>query len=68
MRVCGTRNATDLPFINPITYCTRGGGGGGGLFGPDHQIIDHNSKTALSNTSKLDDFSFLSIRHVLAGF
>ena len=35
--------------INPITY------GGGGLFGPDHQIIDHNSKTALSSTSKLGD-------------
>ena len=29
---------------------------GEGLFGPDHQIIDHNSKTALSNTSKLGDF------------
>ena len=35
--------------INPITW-------GGGLFGPDHQIIDHNSKTALSSTSKLGDF------------
>ena len=47
--------------INPITY-------GGGLFGPDHQIIDHNSKTALSSTSKLGDFLFLSIRHTLAEF
>ena len=26
---------------------------GGGLFGPDHQTIDHNSKTALFSTSKL---------------
>ena len=50
-------------FLNPITY-----GGGGGLFGPDHQIIDHNSKTALSSTSKLGDFLFLSIRHTLAEF
>ena len=50
--------------FNPITY----GGGGGGLFGPDHQIIDHNSKTALSSTSKLGDFLFLSIRHTLAEF
>ena len=49
--------------FNPITY-----GGGGGLFGPDHQIIDHNSKTALSSTSKLGDFLFLSIRHTLAEF
>ena len=48
--------------LNPITY------GGGGLFGPDHQIIDHNSKTALSSTSKLGDFLFLSIRHTLAEF
>ena len=48
--------------LNPITY------GGGGLFGPDHQIIDHNSKTALSSTSKLGDFLFLSIRHILAEF
>ena len=48
--------------FNPITY------GGGGLFGPDHQIIDHNSKTALSSTSKLGDFLFLSIRHTLAEF
>ena len=46
--------------FNPITY--------GGLFGPDHQIIDHNSKTALSSTSKLGDFLFLSIRHTLAEF
>ena len=46
--------------FNPITY------GGGGLFGPDHQIIDHNSETALSSTSKLGDFLFLSIRHILA--
>ena len=36
--------------------------GGGGLFGMDHQIIDHNSKTALSSTSKLGDFLFLSTR------
>ena len=38
------------------------GGGGGvrvrGPFCPDHQIIDYNSKTALSSTSKLGDFSF----------
>ena len=56
--------AYKLIFFNPITY----GGGGGGLFGPDHQIIDHNSKTALSSTSKLGDFLFLSIRHTLAEF
>ena len=42
--------------------------GGGGAFGLDHQIIDHNSKTALSSTSKLGDFLFLSIRHILAEF
>ena len=36
--------------------------------GPDNQIIDHNSKTALSSTSKLGDFLFLSIRHILAEF
>ena len=41
--------------------------GEGGLFGPaDHQVIDDNSKTALSSTSKLGDFYFLSIRHILA--
>ena len=50
-----------IRVLNPITY-------GGGLFGPDHQIIDHNSKTALSSTSKLGDFLFLSIRHTLAEF
>ena len=43
--------------INPITY-------EGGLFGTDHQIIDQNSRTALSSTSKLGDFLFLSIRHI----
>ena len=43
-------------------------GGGGGLFGPDHQVIDRNSKTALSITSKLGNFLFLSIRHILAEF
>ena len=31
--------------IKPITYR------GEGLFGPDHQIIYHNSKTAKSSTS-----------------
>ena len=41
---------------------------GGGGVGPDHQIIDHNSKTALSSTSKLGDCLFLSIRHILAEF
>ena len=39
-----------------------------GLFGPDHQIIDHNFKTAITNTSKLGDFLFLSIGHILAEF
>ena len=29
-----------------------------------HQIIDHNSKTALSSASKLSDLLFLSIRHI----
>ena len=53
--------------FNPITYRGRGGGGGG-AFGPDHQIIDHNSKTAPSSTSKLADFLFLSIGHILAEF
>ena len=47
--------------LNPITH-------GGGLFGLDHQIVDHNSKTALSSTSKLGDFLVLSIRHILAEF
>ena len=42
-----------MASTNPITYNLPGGGG---LFGPDHQIIDHNSKTALSSTSKLGDF------------
>ena len=40
----------------------------GGLSGPDYQIIDHDSKTALSRASKLGDFLFLSIRHILAEF
>ena len=44
------------------------GGWGGGLFGLDHQIIDHNSTMALSSTTKLGDFLFLSIRHILAEF
>ena len=48
-RVCSTRNSSDLPFINPTTC---------GLFGQDHHIIDHNSKMALSNTSKLGHFLF----------
>ena len=42
-----------------------GGGGGGGLFGLDHEIIDHNSTTALSSTTKLGDFLFSTIRHIL---
>ena len=41
-------------WFNPITY----GGGGGGAFGWDHQIIDHNSKMAVSSTSKSGDFCF----------
>ena len=41
-----------ISWLNPITY----GGGEGGPFGLDHQIIDHNSKMALSSTSKLGDF------------
>ena len=49
-----------LTLFNPITT-----GGGGGV-GPDHRIIDHNSKTAQSSTSKLGDFLILSIRHILA--
>ena len=40
-------------MLNPITY-----GGGGGAFGPDHQIIEQNPKTALSSTSELGDFYF----------
>ena len=54
-----------MGVINPVTY---GGGGGRGLFGPDRQIIDHNSETALCSTSKLGDFYFLSIGHILAEF
>ena len=57
----GIQGAKPPEALNPITY-------GGGFFGPDHQIIDHNSKTALSSTSKLGDFLFLSIRHTLAEF
>ena len=34
----------------------------------DHQIIDRNSKTALSSTSKLGNLLFLSIRHILVEF
>ena len=41
---------------------------GGWLFGPDHHIIDYNSKTALSSTSKLGAFLFLSTRHILQNF
>ena len=44
------------------------GGGGEGLFGPDHQIIDHKSETALFSISKLGDFLYLSIRKILAAF
>ena len=33
-------------------------GGGGGFFGQDHQIIDHNSKTALLVSPNLVTFSF----------
>ena len=40
----------------------------GGLFGPDHQIIGHNSKIAQPSTSKLGDFYILSIRHNLTEF
>ena len=45
--------------INPIIY--EG-------VGPDHQIIDRNSKTVLSSTSNLGNFLFLSIRQILAEF
>ena len=58
------RRCLCLLVLNPITYR----GGGGGAFGPDHQIIDHNSKPALSIRSKLGDVLFLSIRHILAEF
>ena len=54
--------AHDETPVNPITY------GGGILVSPDHQIIDHNYKTALSSTSKLGDLYFLPIRHILAEF
>ena len=40
----------------------------GVLFDLNYQIIDHNSQTALSSTSKLGDLLFLSIRHILAEF
>ena len=40
----------------------------GGAFWPDHQIIDYNTKTAQSSTSKLGDFLFLSVTHILAEF
>ena len=56
------RNQIVVIFINPI-YVQEGG-----LFGSDHQIIDHNTKTALSSTSKLGDLLLLSIRHILAEF
>ena len=51
-----------------VDIVTNNGGGGGGAFCPDHQVIDHNSKTALSSTSKLGAFLLLSIRHILAEF
>ena len=41
-------------FIDPLTC--RGKGGRGVLVGPDHHIIDYNSKSAQSSTSKLCDF------------
>ena len=50
--------------IHVLTLQPTGGGG----VGPDHQIIDHNSITALSTTSKLGEFLFLSIKHILAEF
>ena len=59
VRVCSSRNSSDLPFINPTTYR---------LFGQDHHIIDHNSKMAISNTSKLARFLLLSIGLILAEF
>ena len=37
--------------FNPTTYV-----GGGGLFGPDHQVIDHNRKIAQPGTFKLAEF------------
>ena len=37
--------------------------GEGGLFGPNHQIINHNSKAALFNTSKLGDLFVLLENH-----
>ena len=50
----------EVNLFNPIAY--------GGPFCPDHQIIDHNSKIALSSTSKLGDFLFSSVRQILVEF
>ena len=43
-----------LSSILLLTLNLRGRGG----VGPDHQIINHNSKTALSSTSRFGDFCF----------
>ena len=42
-------------MIDILTLLPTGGGGGTEAFGPDDQIIDCNSKPALSGTSKLSD-------------
>ena len=47
-------HGSNTSHLNPITYRR-------GLFGPDHQIIDHSSKAAPSSTSKLGEVLFLSI-------
>ena len=47
---------TLFTIFNPILATAYGGGGGGGHFDADHEIIGHNSKMALSSTSKLGDF------------
>ena len=49
-------------YFNHITYEGRG------PVGPDHQSIDHNSKTALSSTSKLLSSVFIHFTHVLENF
>ena len=63
VQIPGVRGGMVMDEIDAcITY------GGRGLFGPDHQIIDRNSKTTLSSTSKLGAFLLLSTRYILTEF
>ena len=49
LSILAMRVLARLPYFYPYDL-------GGGLFGPYNQIIDPNSETAESSTSKLGDF------------